>query len=121
MRAPSPGCLSSGYGPRRGGAGRYHRGVDLYTGAPKDVFAAGDGRIKEIGSLRGFGNTVLIDHGRGVTTRYAHLSRFEPKLRVGDRVLLGQRIARSGKTGNATGIHLHYEIRVNDKAINPLQ
>lgn len=120
LRAPVEACVSSGFGPRRGGAGSFHHGLDLYTGRPAPVFAGGDGVVETVGALRAYGKTVLIDHGRGVKTRYAHLSAFVPGLKPGARVRLGQQIGRTGDTGNATAVHLHYEIIVDGRRHNPL-
>lgn len=120
LRAPVEACVSSGFGPRRGGAGSFHHGVDLYTGSPAPVYAGGDGVVEAVDSLRGYGRTVLVDHGHGVKTRYAHLSGYAPGLKPGARVRLGQAIGRTGDTGNATAVHLHYEIIVNGKHRNPL-
>ena len=120
-RAPVTGCLSSGFGKRRGGAGSLHKGIDLYTGGARPIYAAGDGRIVQLGSQRGFGRTVLIRHRNGVETRYAHLSDFASGLKIGSKISAGSVIGRTGSTGNATGVHLHYEILVSGKAINPLQ
>ena len=119
-RAPVDGCLSSAFGPRRGGAGKIHKGIDLYTRTPTPIAAAAKGKISFIGSQKGYGKTVIIDHGNGVTTRYAHLSSYDRVMRVGLRVLLGDVIGRTGKTGNATATHLHYEVRLHGKTINPL-
>lgn len=120
LRAPVKSCVSSGFGPRRGGAGSFHHGLDLYTGRPQTIAAGGDGVIESVGSLRGYGRTVLISHGSGVKTRYAHLSRYERGLKPGMRVRLGQPIGRTGDTGNATAVHLHYEVIVDGKRHNPL-
>lgn len=119
-RAPVDACLSSAFGPRSGGAGSFHDGLDLYTGAPRPVLAGGDGRIASIAERRGYGLVIEIDHGGGVVTRYAHLSALAPDIREGARVLAGETIARTGKSGNATAIHLHYEILVGGKPRDPL-
>lgn len=120
-RAPVDACLSSAYGLRSGGAGSFHDGLDLYTGAPRRVLAGGDGRIASIAEKRGYGLIVEIDHGRGVTTRYAHLSALAPDISEGARVLAGDEIARTGKSGNATAVHLHYEILVDGHTQDPLR
>ncbi len=120
-RAPAAGCISSAFGPRRGGAGAFHDGLDLFTGAPTPVFAGGDGRIVAAGNQRGYGLTVEIDHGRGVSTRYAHLSELAPGVREGAPIRGGMTVGRSGRSGNATAVHLHYEIRVDGRPVDPLK
>lgn len=119
-RAPVQACLSSGFGPRRGGAGNVHRGVDLYTRAPRAVYAAGDGVVESVGALRGYGRTILIAHNARVQTRYAHLSAFARGLKPGARVRAGEVIGKTGDSGNATAVHLHYEIIVDGRPRNPL-
>lgn len=120
-RAPVDACLSSAFGPRRGGAGGFHDGIDLYTGSPRPVLAGGDGRITLIGEQRGYGLTIVISHGNGVSTRYAHLSSVAPDLRAGLRLTAGAVIARTGKSGNATAVHLHYEILIDGRPVDPLR
>lgn len=120
-RAPVDACLSSAFGPRSAGAGPFHGGLDLYTGSPRPVLAAGDGRVESILQQRGYGLVILIDHRNGVSTRYAHLSAIAPDIRPGAHVLAGEEIARTGRTGNATAVHLHYEILVNGRAVDPLK
>jgi murein DD-endopeptidase MepM/ murein hydrolase activator NlpD len=120
-RAPVDACLSSGFGKRAGGAGPTHEGIDLYTGAPRPVLAGGDGRVVSIADMRGYGLTVVIDHGRGVRTLYAHLSSFAPELRAGLSVRAGEPIARTGKSGNASAVHLHYEVLIDGGQVDPLE
>ncbi|MEQ8749892.1 MAG: M23 family metallopeptidase [Amphiplicatus sp.] len=119
-RAPVNACLSSGYGARSGGAGSFHHGVDLYTGAPRQVLAAGDGVIAGAGRQNGYGNVITIRHRNGVETRYAHLSSFGPGVRKGAGVAAGDVIGLTGNSGNATAVHLHYEVIVDGKTVNPL-
>lgn len=119
-RAPVNACVSSGFGPRRGGAGSFHHGVDLYTGKPAAIYAGGDGVVEAMGSIRGYGKTILISHGRGVKTRYAHLSSYAPGVKRGTRIAMGEMIGRTGATGNATAVHLHYEVLVDGRRHNPL-
>ena len=119
-RAPVNACVSSGFGPRNGGASSYHHGVDLYTGEPATVVAGGDGVVEAARTMNGYGNMVLIRHSGGVKTRYAHLSSFAPGIRPGTRVMQGEPIGVTGATGNAKAVHLHYEIIVGGKARNPL-
>lgn len=102
----SEGCLSSGYGPR---GSKQHRGVD-YFGRKGDVLAAGGGVIKEVATRADFGNMILLDHGGGVFTRYAHLASFARVFAVGDRIKDGALLGPIGATGMAGAQHLHYEI-----------
>lgn len=119
-RAPVHGCLSSGFGPRRGGAGSFHKGIDLYTNGPMEIGAGGDGIVEFIGDKRGYGRTIIIRHNDRLTTRYGHLSKYARGLKPGMRVRRGDIIAMTGKSGNATAVHLHYEILIGDNAQNPL-
>jgi murein DD-endopeptidase MepM/ murein hydrolase activator NlpD len=118
---PVEGCLSSGFGPRvKGGVGKFHNGIDLYTKTPKPIYAAADGVVEAAHWINGYGQMILIRHRRGVKTRYAHLSSYSPHIRPGARVSSGEAIGLTGSTGNATAIHLHYEIIVHGVATNPL-
>ena len=119
-RAPVSACVSSGFGPRRGGAGAFHDGVDLFTREPAPVYAGGDGVVETVQSMRGYGKTIVIRHNRSLKTRYAHLSRYAAGLKPGDRVARGDYIGHTGRTGNATAVHLHYEIITNGRPRNPL-
>jgi len=87
------------------------------TGTP--VMAAGDARVAFVGTQRGYGNVVILDHGKGYSTLYGHMSRFG-KERVGQRIDQGTVIGYVGMTGLATGPHLHYEFRVNGQHRNPM-
>jgi murein DD-endopeptidase MepM/ murein hydrolase activator NlpD len=115
-------CLSSGFGWRDslGGVGREHTGVDLANPNGGFVYAAAAGRIVSAGWRGGFGQTVEIDHGYGVRTLYAHLNEIDPRLQPGVNVPSGAPIARMGMTGNATGVHLHYEVWVDGLRVDPL-
>lgn len=105
-------CLSSAFGPR--GSGN-HRGVDYYSATGGPILAAGDGTVIERKYRDDYGNMLLIDHGGGVYTRYAHLSSFAPDALVGARVSAGQQIGLMGNTAAyAIPIHLHYEVLVGD-------
>lgn len=119
-RAPVNACVSSGFGPRRGGASSFHSGVDLFTRNPAPVYAGGDGVVETMKSMRGYGKTIVIGHGSDLKTRYAHLSRYASGIRPGDRVTRGDYIGHTGETGNATAVHLHYEIIAGGRARNPL-
>jgi len=99
---------------------RPHAGTDLAAAFGTPVQAAGDGVLAEIGYRGGYGKLITIQHDSKYTTRYAHLSKFANSMRAGQTVRKGQIIGYVGRTGYATGPHLHYEIRVNDVATNPL-
>jgi len=109
-------CLSSGFGTRNG---RLHKGIDFYNPAGGPILAAGDGTILEMKYRDDYGNMVLIDHGHGVYTRYAHLSSFHNGLSVGAHVRAGEEIGLMGNTaGYPVPLHLHYEVLLGDYA-NP--
>ncbi|MEQ1782283.1 MAG: M23 family metallopeptidase [Hyphomonadaceae bacterium] len=114
---PTPGaCLSSGFGPRND---RLHKGLDYHANIGVPVLAAGDGQIVEIKYREDYGNMILVDHGGGVFTRYAHLASFARGLSQGVTVRAGDGL---GLMGNSAGyqipIHLHYEVLLGDYA-NP--
>lgn len=98
---------------------RAHKGVDYAAPTGTPVRAAGDGRVRFVGVKGGYGNVLEIDHGRGIVTRYGHLSRFVKGTRVGQRVSQGSVVAYVGMSGLATGPHLHYEYQVNGVFKNP--
>jgi murein DD-endopeptidase MepM/ murein hydrolase activator NlpD len=102
------------------GKKRPHRGVDYAASTGTPIKAAGDGRIQYRGRKGGYGNTVIIEHGGGITTLYAHMSRYKSKQRRGTRVRQGDIIGYVGSTGLASGPHLHYEFRKNGVHRNPL-
>lgn len=104
-------CLTSGYGIRNG---RAHAGIDLQSRPAGVVFAAGPGRVIEAAFHNSYGFYVLIDHGSGVYTRYAHLDGFGPGIAVGQRVPAGAALGLMGRSGNATAVHLHYEILIGN-------
>lgn len=123
LRNPTEvGCLSSGFGFRGAatGGGRQHNGVDLANREGGFIYAAADGRIVTADYRSGYGNFIEIDHGRGVRTRYAHLAEFDPNLRPGMRIAAGAPMGRMGMSGNATGVHLHYEVVVDELSVDPL-
>lgn len=114
--------ISSGFGARldpftRGWA--LHSGVDFRGATGEPAFATAAGRVTHAGLLGGYGLMVEVDHGGGLATRYAHLSRIE--VREGETVRAGQRVGRIGSTGRSTGPHLHYETRINGEATNPMR
>lgn len=102
------------------GKKRPHRGVDYAASIGTPIKAAGDGKVIFRGTKGGYGKTVIIQHGARYSTLYGHMSRFSKHSRVGSRVKQGQIIGYVGKTGLATGPHLHYEFRVNGVHRNPL-
>jgi len=106
--------VSSTYGMRHG---RMHNGIDFAAATGTPVYATADGRVSFAGTQRGYGQIVCIEHANGYSSCYAHLSRFE--VREGQWVRQGDAIGRVGATGNATGPHLHYEIRRHQRAVNP--
>ena len=115
--------ISSGFNMHRRhpilGVVRAHKGVDYAAPTGTRVWAAGEGRVAFVGRKGGYGNVVIVEHGKGVSTVYGHLSRFGKGLRVGRHVGQGDVIAYVGMTGAATGPHLHYEYRVNGVHKNP--
>ena len=102
------------------GKKRPHRGVDYAAKTGTPIKSAGDGKIIHRGKKGGYGRTVIIQHGQRYTTLYAHLSRYNKKAKLGSRVKQGDTIGYVGKSGLATGPHLHYEFRVNGVHRNPL-
>jgi murein DD-endopeptidase MepM/ murein hydrolase activator NlpD len=113
--------LSSHYGYRTDpmhGASRMHHGLDIPGPIGTPIFASGQGFVAFAGSAGSYGQMVEIDHGGGLRTRYAHLSRL--LVRPGEAVGPHQTIALMGSTGRSTGSHLHFEVRVNGRATNPL-
>ncbi|MCJ0826477.1 peptidoglycan DD-metalloendopeptidase family protein [Luteimonas sp. 50] len=115
--------ISSGFSGARKhpilGRTRAHQGVDFAARSGTPIMAAGNARVAFVGWKGGYGRTVILDHGRGYTTLYGHMSRFG-KERVGQRIAQGALIGYVGMTGLATGPHLHYEFRVNGVHRNPL-
>ncbi|MBL3598716.1 MAG: peptidoglycan DD-metalloendopeptidase family protein [gamma proteobacterium endosymbiont of Lamellibrachia anaximandri] len=102
------------------GKKRPHRGVDYAAKTGTPIKAAGDGKIIHRGKKGGYGRTVIVQHGQRYTTLYAHLSRYNKTAKKGSKVRQGQTIGYVGKSGLATGPHLHYEFRVNGVHRNPL-
>ncbi len=120
-RWPVRGFVSSNYGPRLDpftGLQRQHEGVDIVTPKGTPVLAPADGIVTYTTLDPGLGNMLVVDHGYGVITRYGHNDSI--LVREGQRVKRGDPIALVGSSGKSTGPHLHYEIRINDVAVNPL-
>ena len=119
---PSYSYVSSPFGPRNistPGASRYHKGVDLAAADGVPIIAAGNGTVSISDyEKQGYGNWIELDHGGGITTRYAHASK--RLVSAGAKVSAGQTIALVGTTGTSSGCHLHFEIRVNGVARDPL-
>lgn len=114
------GRLTSSYGQRTSpitGRGEFHTGIDWAAPTGTHITAAEAGTVIFSGWQGGFGNTIIIDHGGGMTTLYAHASRLIA--RVGQQVTRGQVIAHVGSTGFSTGPHLHFEVRQNGRHVNP--
>ena len=117
---PVERCESSGYGWREDPmrkTERFHRGADYRADRGTPVLAAGDGVVVFAGRRGGYGNVIFIDHGKGVITRYAHLRKIETK--VGAMLTAGTRIGQVGSTGRSTGPHLHFEVRIEGRDVDP--
>jgi hypothetical protein len=108
--------VSSDYGYRRG---NLHAGIDLRAPRGTKIYASAAGRVIFSGRKRGYGNLIVIDHGGGTETAYAHNSRNIAK--KGQPVKQGQVVATVGRSGNATGYHVHFEFRRHGKAVNPIR
>ncbi|SFJ83275.1 peptidoglycan DD-metalloendopeptidase family protein [Jannaschia pohangensis] len=120
---PVAGTRTSGFGPRMHPILkqlRNHNGVDWAAPTGTPVMAAAAGKIAVRGAGGGYGNVVYIDHPGGLQTRYAHLDRFEPGQEVGSQVAAGDRIGYVGTTGRSTGPHLHFELHVAGRPVDPL-
>ena len=118
---PAYGRISSGFGGRaapKAGASTYHQGIDIAVPTGTSVLASNSGTVTVAGWQSGYGYVVYLQHNDGRVTRYGHLSKI--LVRTGQKVSQGERIALSGNTGNSTGPHLHFEIRINGSAVNPL-
>ncbi|MDX6511524.1 MAG: hypothetical protein QOE36_1028, partial [Gaiellaceae bacterium] len=126
LRTPVPRCpislarplhapLGDRFGPR---GGRFHTGIDLPAPVGTGIAAAAPGRVSFAGSVSGYGLLVVVAHRSGLRTFYAHLSRID--VHVGERVSAGFQVGLVGATGDATGPHLHFEVRVRGAAVDPL-
>lgn len=116
--------VSSSYGPRThpvtGEVGKVHTGVDFAVSQGTSIHAADSGTVLISEWWSGYGNCVIIDHGGGVWTLYGHIREGGLKVSAGEKVERGQVIAESGSTGRSTGPHLHFEVRIDGKAVNPM-
>lgn len=124
LRTPVPAArISSKFGKRHHpilGYTKMHKGVDFAAPRGTPIMASGDGTITHIGHMGAYGKFVQIRHNSNLSTAYGHASRFAKGLKRGSKVKQGQTIAFVGSTGRATGPHLHYEVRINGKQVNPL-
>jgi murein DD-endopeptidase MepM/ murein hydrolase activator NlpD len=120
---PTQGWLSSAFSSMRSHpilhVARPHEGIDVTAPMGTPIEAPAAGVVREAGWESGYGNTIVIDHGFGTVTKFAHASKI--LVREGQRVSRGQRIALVGNTGLATGPHLHYEVHVNGRPVDPLR
>lgn len=122
IRNPAPGApVSSGFGMRRDPILRrpaFHSGMDFRARSGSSVLATGAGKVVKAGWNGGYGRMVEIDHGNGMTTRYAHLRK--TRVKPGDEVVAGTVVGEVGSSGRSTGPHLHYEVRKAAKPVNPI-
>jgi len=117
---PVEGPITGSFGERIdpfNGEGAFHTGVDISAAYGQGIVAAADGVVQYADFLGGYGRAVIIDHGHGITTRYAHLSSFA--VVPGQHIERGETIGYVGLSGRSTGPHLHYEVRINDTPVNP--
>lgn len=120
---PSSTRITSRFGWRTHpifGNRRFHAGIDIGAPYGSAIVSAGPGSVLYVGYRGGYGNTVMIDHGNGVVSLYAHQASGGIKVNTGEQVQRGQRIGTVGSTGNSTGPHLHFEVRVNGVPKNPM-
>lgn len=119
---PVEGTLEGGFGGRRnpfgGGGYEFHSGQDIEADWGAPVVSGAAGKVSFVGWQNGYGQLVIVDHGGGLTTRYGHLSQID--VEPDQTVFRGQLLGKVGSTGRSTGPHLHYEVRINDEAVNPL-
>jgi murein DD-endopeptidase MepM/ murein hydrolase activator NlpD len=119
---PAHGWLTDSYGSRSDpftGEPEFHNGLDISTERGQPVYATAHGTVRSAGRAGAYGNMVVLDHGFGLVTRYAHLQRFNVKPH--DRVKRGDVIGFAGSTGRATGDHVHYEVIASGRMLNPLK
>lgn len=122
--APLPGApeITSPFGARKDpflGRAAMHTGVDLKEGYGADVRSTAGGRVAFAGTAGGYGNMVEIDHGNGLSTRYAHLSHIQ--VSEGESLSKGAVLGQVGTTGRSTGPHLHYEVRIDGEPVDPVR
>lgn len=120
---PADGPVTSTFGPRSSptaGASSYHKGIDYGPGCGAPIFAVNSGEVIAAGPATGFGHWIRIDHGEGIVSTYGHMYASGMKVRVGETVKSGQRIADVGSAGVSTGCHLHFEIARSGQKVDPL-
>ena len=126
FRAPLDGpnlAISSKFGPRRHPVmktRKAHMGIDFAVPRGTPIKSTANGRIQFVGRQKGYGKVIKISHMGSFTTIYAHQSRFTPGIKAGSFVMRGETIGYVGSTGATTGNNLHYEVRVNNKPVDPL-
>ena len=121
MIKPASGSITSSFGMRYHPIlkrSRPHQGIDIGASNRSPIVAAATGTIIKAGWMSGYGNTVVIDHGSGISTLYGHCSVIH--VAEGQLVTMGTKVASVGSTGLATGPHLHFEVRKNGKPVNPV-
>jgi murein DD-endopeptidase MepM/ murein hydrolase activator NlpD len=114
------GRITSSFGERIDpfmGEGAFHDGIDIGVGYGTPVHVTADGLVVFAGIENGYGRTVIVDHGHGIRTLYAHMSSLA--VTVGQRIDRGEVVGYVGDSGRSTGPHLHYEVRVNRSPVNP--
>ena len=116
LNSPSRGSITSNYGPRWG---KVHKGIDIAGNIGDPVKAALDGKVVEAYYSSSYGNVIVVDHGSGIKTLYAHCSKLLAEF--GEEIKKGDVIAKVGNTGRSTGPHLHFELIVNGTSINPIK
>ncbi|MDQ7031511.1 MAG: M23 family metallopeptidase [Desulfonauticus sp.] len=119
---PAQGWVSSGFGYRISpftGQREFHKGLDISGPVGTPIIAPANGEVIFVGHNGGYGLSIVINHGNGITTRYAHLQK--SLVKKGDKVKRGEIIAYMGNSGRSTGPHLHYEVRINGLPVNPLK
>lgn len=117
---PVRGTVTSGFGWRRSpftGKREIHKGLDIANPRGTPVYAPAKGVVEFVGFKNAYGRVIVIDHGHSISTRYAHLSK--AVVEVGQKVIRGELIGNIGMTGRTSGPHVHYEVRLNDKPVNP--